>query len=281
MENIEEALLELNFTKYESKALITLIKYHSLSASDIYKYSGVPQPKIYDTMLKLQTKGFVDVFPQDKHKIYRIKPKHIVQARIQEYISKIRNIGSQIKNEIEDIYESEETSDIPFVGIAGENSIQENVYMLIETAKSSFSAYFNENYFNEKTIQLINEMDENIEINLVFHNMNKITELQPKIAKASFYYLEYPGYETFPKIIEMIENFLPKDQKSSYSFDLIKKMSYRIKDLFSIAVVDKKTSLFTIPLPVNIPISILSTLPDIVEFHSDGMDAIIKAAKKI
>ncbi len=68
MNHLEKLLQDFGFTQYEAQTLTTLIRYKTLNAHEIHKYSGVPQPKIYETMVKLQQKGFIDIYPKKKRK---------------------------------------------------------------------------------------------------------------------------------------------------------------------------------------------------------------------
>ena len=65
-----ELLQELNFTQYEAKILEVLIRYNFLSASEINKYSGVPQSKVYQITANLQQKGFIDVHIKGNTKVF-------------------------------------------------------------------------------------------------------------------------------------------------------------------------------------------------------------------
>jgi len=50
-------LLNFGFTQYESKAYLSLVAQSPLNGSQLSKASGVPRPKIYDTLRSLKDKG--------------------------------------------------------------------------------------------------------------------------------------------------------------------------------------------------------------------------------
>jgi sugar-specific transcriptional regulator TrmB len=95
-----EALLKhLGLTEYEAKAFLTLITQRSLTAEKISAKSGIPLPRVYDTMNSLSEKGFVMVSktrPQtfrviDPSQLSRIL-KEEEQKRMEDKIKKIETI---------------------------------------------------------------------------------------------------------------------------------------------------------------------------------------------
>ncbi len=139
MERFENNLKYLDFTQYEAKILITLLRYEHLDASELAKYSGVPQPKIYETMEKLASKKLIEILPMTKKKEFKIVPKHILQKIISEKVEEIKDINTQVQNSIDTLYSSEKTSEIPFYGIAGNQNIEENLIALIDEATVQIS----------------------------------------------------------------------------------------------------------------------------------------------
>ena len=101
MDHLDELLQELNFTQYEAQSFITLIKYKMLSAREIHKYSGVPQPKIYETMIRLQKRGLIDIIPKGKKKIYMIKPREVLQEYLLSFSRKVEDFALDFDTFIE------------------------------------------------------------------------------------------------------------------------------------------------------------------------------------
>ena len=52
-------LTEFGFTQNESKAYLTLLKYHPASGYEVSQYSGVPRSAIYDILRKLELGGII------------------------------------------------------------------------------------------------------------------------------------------------------------------------------------------------------------------------------
>jgi len=95
------------------------------------------------------------------------------------------------------------------------------------------------------------------------------------------YRLNTPAFEVIKEILSKIEQFIPPEHGKAYSFQIIKDLALNIKKIFGIILVDDKKSFFKIPLPVKLPMAILSSLPELVEFHTNGMNAILASSTKI
>ncbi|MFW9902597.1 MAG: TrmB family transcriptional regulator [Candidatus Thorarchaeota archaeon] len=277
--HLEKLLQELGFTQYEAQTLATLVRYKMLSAREIHKYSGVPQPKIYETMVKLQQKGFIEIYPRKKKKVYLIKPKEVIQEYLLNYSRKIQDLGQRSIDIIDNIYDTEETEEIPFIGIAGETVLQEYIYMLIDTAKETVISFLPLYHYDEKITSILNKRKNEIDIKLIFHD-RKIGDLENQLSEIDKYFLNAPAFDIIKTIIENIENFLPIDQKKAYSFHIVKEIAINLEDLFGLMVIDWNKSFFKIPIPIPLPMAILSMLPQLTNFHNRGIKEILKASVK-
>jgi sugar-specific transcriptional regulator TrmB len=279
MNHLEKLLQNFGFTQYEAQTLTTLIRYKMLSAREIHKYSGVPQPKIYETMIKLQQKGFIDIYPKKKKKVYLIKPKEVIQEQLLNYSRKIQDLGQKSIEIIDNIYDTEEAEDLPFIGIAGETVLQEYLYMLIDTAKETIISFLPLSHYDEKIISILNKRKNEIEIKLIFHDKN-IGELESQLSGIDKYCLSAPAFDIIKTILENIENFLPNEQKKAYSFQIIKEIAIHLEDIFGLIIIDWKKSFFKIPIPIPLPMAILSMLPQLIDFHNRGMKKILESSEK-
>ncbi len=279
MNHLEKLLQELGFTQYEAQTLATLIRYKMLSAREIHKYSGVPQPKIYETMVKLQQKGFIDIYPKKKKKVYLVKPKEVIQEYLLKYSHKIQDLGQRSIEIIDKIYDTEEAEEIPFVGIAGESTLQEYLHMLIDTAKETVISFIPLYHYDEKIISILNKRKNDIDIKLIFHN-RKIGDLENQLSGIEKYYLNAPTFDIIKTIIENIENFLPIDHKKAYSFQIVKDIAMQLENIFGLMIIDWKKSFFKIPIPIPLPMAILSMLPQLTNFHNCGIKQILASSTK-
>ncbi|MFX0011275.1 MAG: TrmB family transcriptional regulator, partial [Candidatus Hermodarchaeota archaeon] len=266
MDRLDLLLKEFDFTKYEAQTLETLIKYNVLSARDIHKYSRVPQPKIYETILQLQEKGLVDVIYRKRKKLFMVKPKEVIKEYLIEYTRRIKKVEEKSTELIDKIYRTEEAIEIPFMGVAGLEAIRDYIYILADTAEESFYSFFPLKFFDKKIFSLLMAKAKELDIKIVL--LEEIDDGYTEIYKdLTFYKLKSPAFEVIKDIIYKIEQFLPPQQNKAYSFQVIKNLALNIKDIFGIIVIDGKKSFFNIPIPVQLPMAILSSLPELVEFH--------------
>jgi sugar-specific transcriptional regulator TrmB len=72
-DSAREVLKKYGLSEYESKAYATLVELGSASVREICKFAGIPQPRAYDTLAKLESKGLVET--QDgRPLVYRAVP---------------------------------------------------------------------------------------------------------------------------------------------------------------------------------------------------------------
>lgn len=277
MNKLSILLETLNFTQYEARTLETLIKYRILSAHELHKYSGVPQPKIYETMIRLQQKSFIDIIPKGRKKLYMIKPKEYLQEKLLNYTKEVYDIGKNCVEIIENVYNSEEAEEIPFIGIAGKERIQEYLYMLIDTAKKSIISFFPRSHFDDKIISILNERKEKLDIKLIFQDETAL-DLQKLLPKIEFRILKSPAFSIINNMFDKIENFLQPDQSSSYGFQLLKNIVSKLEEIFGLIVIDDRKSFFKIPIPIDLPMAIFSTSPELIEFHLKGINEILESS---
>lgn len=281
MDNLTVLLKRLNFTQYEAQTLESLIKYHILSAHELHKYSGVPQPKIYETMVRLQQKGFIDIIPRGRKKLYMAKPREFIQEKLLTYTRDIEKSGNDCVKIIDSIYNSEEAEEIPFIGVAGTERIQEYLYMLIDTAKTSIISFFPISHFDDKIISILSERDDNLDIKLIFQDETIALKIQKKLPNVEVRILESPALNNIQNFFSKIGDFLQPDQKNSYTFQIIKNIILRLEEIFGLIVIDDRKSFFKIPIPIELPMAIFSTSQEVVQFHLNGIKEILGSSVKI
>ena len=89
-EEIEESLMELGFTKNDSKVLLTLCKYKILSPADIARNSGVDRARVYDSLNRLIEKGYIQKEPVKRGANYQVIPiERIFKTIREDYKQKI------------------------------------------------------------------------------------------------------------------------------------------------------------------------------------------------
>jgi len=75
-----EALLKTNFklSLYEARAYIALLR-GAMNAREVAQASGVPLPRVYDTLRSLEEKGFAE---EAADRFQALPPKHVMEGRL-------------------------------------------------------------------------------------------------------------------------------------------------------------------------------------------------------
>jgi sugar-specific transcriptional regulator TrmB len=281
MEEFETALNKLGFTRYEAQALIAIIKFKSLDAPGITQNSGVPQPKVYETMEKLVSWGLVDKVPIGRKGIYQVKPKSIVEKRIGMILQEFSSTGQLALTSIDSTYDTGQGIEIPFVGIAGTENIIEYLSVAIEDARESVSLFLPSYLVQGAVIASLNAASQKIQVEIICRDETNAMELAEQLPNASIYVLSSPAFDVVHQIGEMIKSFLPDEQRTSFSFGIIEKVLDNAAETFGISAFDQQKSFFLIPLHVGVPSAIITTLPEMLKFHLEGIHQILKSSKQI
>ena len=100
----------------------------------------------------------------------------------------------------------------------------------------------------------------------------------PKIA---IYQLKTPAFEIFSNMLNNISKFAQLGITSPYILQIFKEIATNLKNMFGLMIIDDKKSFFRIPLPIDIPIAMMTILPKIVEFHKRGMNELLTSTVKL
>ena len=132
---IEEALQSLNFTKNDSKVLLTLCKYKILSPADIAKHSGVDRARVYDSLNRLIDKGFIQKEPIKRGANYQVIPiPRIFKTIRDEYKRKIEDT-LVLEKVITKLEITQEETEPRVWAISSRTKIRKKIKELINTAK--------------------------------------------------------------------------------------------------------------------------------------------------
>lgn len=132
---IEEALQSLNFTKNDSKVLLTLCKYKILSPADIAKHSGVDRARVYDSLNRLIDKGFIQKEPIKRGANYQVIPiPKIFKTIRDEYKRKIEDT-LVLEKVITELEITQEETEPRVWAISSRLKIRKKIKELINTAK--------------------------------------------------------------------------------------------------------------------------------------------------
>jgi predicted transcriptional regulator len=132
---IEEALQSLNFTKNDSKVLLTLCKYKILSPADIAKHSGVDRARVYDSLNRLIDKGFIQKEPIKRGANYQVIPvERIFRVIREEYKQKIEDT-LVLEKVISELEITKEETEPRVWAISSRSKIRKKIKELISAAR--------------------------------------------------------------------------------------------------------------------------------------------------
>ena len=108
--SLEESLDKLGLTKYESNAYYYIIKNGPVEAGEITSETNIPNGKIYETLNKLESYGFIEI-QHSRPKKYQSRNINIA---IEEYLErkkqlldtefkKLESLGTKVIKEYEQI----------------------------------------------------------------------------------------------------------------------------------------------------------------------------------
>lgn len=131
---IEVALQSLNFTKNDSKVLLTLCKYKILSPADIAKHSTVDRARVYDSLNRLIEKGFIQKEPIKRGANYQVIPiDKIFRVIRDQYKQKIEDT-LVLEKVISDLEITKEENEPRVWAINSRSKIRKKIKELISTA---------------------------------------------------------------------------------------------------------------------------------------------------
>ena len=79
-EELTAVLEEAGLSPYQSEAYVTLLDLGSASATDIAEASGVPDPRIYDVLRDLESKGYVETYKQGSLQARAHDPEEVMES---------------------------------------------------------------------------------------------------------------------------------------------------------------------------------------------------------
>jgi len=102
MEEAENLLKNFGLTKYETRAYVTLLKLGIATAEQISNVGNIPLPRVYDTLVELQRKGFVLISKSRPKKFKAMLPqkalKSLIDIKKKNYDNKIKEMKNSTRN---------------------------------------------------------------------------------------------------------------------------------------------------------------------------------------
>jgi sugar-specific transcriptional regulator TrmB len=125
MKTLLQALQDLNFTLYESKAYLTLLQFPESTGYEIAKNSGIPASKIYQVLNKLMQREIVVALDTEPVRYAPIPPQEILSQLRSSYnhVLDILQVG------LSKLYRSENRQDNYIWNVSGREAI---IYRIVE-----------------------------------------------------------------------------------------------------------------------------------------------------
>lgn len=102
MDEIENLLREFGLTEYEIRAYINLLKLREATAEQISEIGNIPLPRVYDTLVELQKKGFVLISKGRPKRFKFVSPQkalnELIESREKQFDKSIKNLKELAKN---------------------------------------------------------------------------------------------------------------------------------------------------------------------------------------
>ena len=144
-EKTKRALREIGLTGYESTAYLFLLESGPATAGYISKSTSLPYSKIYNILMALEEKGWIDVASGRPKRYFPKSPSEALEATTLQVESTLVNNVNQILNELQPLYSGRELQERPDIWIVrGEFNIIAKIKEYIGEARKQlmFAATF-------------------------------------------------------------------------------------------------------------------------------------------
>jgi sugar-specific transcriptional regulator TrmB len=95
MEPLDERLRGLGLSEYEREAYIALLAHGALTGLEVARRSNVPQPKVYDAMLRLQRKGLVSIIKSRPQRFVPEEAAAAIRSLAEEQSARLRDAAEK------------------------------------------------------------------------------------------------------------------------------------------------------------------------------------------
>ena len=133
MKKTLQNLQHLNFTQYEAKAYLALLRQGDVSGYELAKNSGVPASKIYQVLNRLIEKEVVLAIDSEPVKYTPIPPDEILSRYRRDYLNNLE----MLTKSLDEIYTKQQYTDNYIGNITGRKFILEKVGEFISLARKT------------------------------------------------------------------------------------------------------------------------------------------------
>jgi sugar-specific transcriptional regulator TrmB len=128
MKNILDLLQNLNFSQYESKAYLALLKQSGITGYELAKKSGIPASKIYQVLNRLIEKEVIIALDSEPVKYTPIPPKEVLHRLRANFMYTLNTIGPKLS----ELYQHQQSTDNYIWNVSGRPAIISKVNDFID-----------------------------------------------------------------------------------------------------------------------------------------------------
>lgn len=136
-----ELAKKLGLNEYESKAYLSLLESGSVSASRLSNVASIPRARIYDVLVSLEKKGFVEKKPVKPVTYSAVLPSHAVKKAesvhrkaVEDSLRQLSSIAFELEKQVSVSKENFESGEV--VLLSGWNNIFSRISEKLENAKN-------------------------------------------------------------------------------------------------------------------------------------------------
>ena len=132
MKKIIQQLQNLDFTQYEAKAYLSLLRRGKISGYEIAKNSGVPASKIYQVLNRLLEKEIIVALDSEPIKYAPIPPNEVLSRYMGNYLKVFNDLDKGLNS----MYTRQQSANNYIWNISGRAAIMRRVNEFIDQANS-------------------------------------------------------------------------------------------------------------------------------------------------
>jgi sugar-specific transcriptional regulator TrmB len=130
MKKIIQQLQNLDFTQYEAKAYLSLLRRGKITGYELAKNSGVPASKIYQVLNRLLDKDIIVALDSEPKKYAPIPPEEVLSRYRGDYLKVFNDLDRGLNR----IYKSQQSANNYIWNISGRAAIIRRVIEFIDQA---------------------------------------------------------------------------------------------------------------------------------------------------
>lgn len=172
-DEIFEGLTKLGLSPYEIKVYKSLLVSNPLTSSEVVKNSGIPQPRIYDILNSLSSKGLIEVSPGNP-KIYHALP---ISETLKKQVDILGNFVERLNLQIQES-RANMGVELPYLWlIEGEKKINERISRMVNHAKNEVILSLSSNRLKLFEQDIISAVSRGVTVAIVLFSDTPLEEI--------------------------------------------------------------------------------------------------------